>query len=63
MQHLGEAARKREVAVVDRIEGAAQQADPAGQGSGLSVRLQVKVLCRDGAGRSGARLAASGRGG
>jgi hypothetical protein len=46
------------MAVVDRVEGAAQQAGPAGQGNGVSVRVQVKILCRDGASaRRGWRVA------
>ena len=34
LQHLGETPREREMAVVDRIESAAEQADPARQGAG-----------------------------
>ena len=43
-QHVGETPREREVAVVDRIEGAAEQTDPARQRDRMSVRIQVRVL-------------------
>ncbi|MGF6601041.1 hypothetical protein P3T23_005780 [Paraburkholderia sp. GAS448] len=44
MEHVGEPPREREVAVVDRVEGATQQTDPAGQRDWMSVRIQVRVL-------------------
>lgn len=59
VEQLGEPAREREMAIVDRVEGAAQQADTARQRGGAGGGVQKRVLSL---GQRGARAQTQSRG-